>query len=426
MNTFMSLTMSGVCEDEILQAMQVTSDVKDLTQVEDMFERYVKTDCAPIEFRAWWYEHQKSRPRKKTRFLSPLGRRSAKPAAESASSFAEPTVLTLAPELNQDAESQEEVVVLKKKLQETQELGLLFEEENKRMHDDLRTLVYEKVKSEVEQHNAEWTKKIRQNEKEKATLQARVDVLVNEKATLQTNVKMLVDERQVLADENDELRKAKSPLQKAVTSVTDAVSLALSAPEVESLKRQLEASAAEIVSLKDQHQKVFKQFQGAQGAKAAADQRHEAEMSKLRDTISAEQAVIAKDKVLQVEYESYRDMATDSISKSEAVIADLQKQLADAKQSKERMHAVAKTSQEKLEVTIKQSAMLDADRLAEKSAREAAEKKLAEVQANSTTSGARDLDTIAASFKNLYKLGFLTRADIAEKLVSQVLGDTSK
>jgi hypothetical protein len=306
MNTFMSLTISGVGEDDILQAMRTTSDIKDLAQVEDMFERYVKTDCAPMEFRIWWREHQKAKPlppppasepsrkllltplsvppSQSRRSLSSLKRRPAKPPVDD-------SIV--------DAQEDEDVTVLKKKLKEAEEMGLLFEEENRRMQTELRSIVDKKVRSEVEQHILEWTKKVQQLEKDNAALSG-------ERTTLQANLKMLIEERlaltnekRVLLSENEELRK--------------------SAPEVESLKGQLE------------------------------------------------------------------------------------------------------TAEKKLEAALKQFASLETDCLAEKTAREAAEKKLA-----NNDDATRDLDTIAASFKNLHKLGFLTRADIAERLVSQVLGDGAK
>jgi len=433
MNTFMSLTAVGVGEDEILQAMCATTEAKDLAQVEDMFERYVKTDCAPAEFRSWWEDYKKAKPlptppasqpsRKlmltppapqvRTRFRS-FARRP--PADQTANETANETDLSDASEVVKqeikeieaaENDTQGEIDLLKQRLKETQEMGQLFEDENKRMHDELKRLVDEKVKTEIEQHVTELALKIRQLEKEKATFRARVEALVNEKTTLQTNLKMLVDEREALArekkaliDENEELRKVKSPLQEAISTVTDAVSSALSAPEVESLKKQLEASYAELDAVKRQTAVSYASLvRGAEDVKKATDQRH-----------AADQAIIADLRKLP------------GLNQAEATITDLQKQLAEAKQGKEHMRSVAKTAHEKLEVANKQASTLEADRLAEKSAREAAEKKLAEVQSNGASNGARDLDTIAASFRNLHKLGFMSRADIAEKLVSQVLG----
>ena len=63
MHTFMGLTLTKVGEDEILHVMRElhSPDLTNLEQVEDLFERYVKTDCAPAEFRAWWDDYKKSK-----------------------------------------------------------------------------------------------------------------------------------------------------------------------------------------------------------------------------------------------------------------------------------------------------------------------------------------------------------------------------
>ena len=438
MNTFMSLTKSGVGEDEILQAVSAISEFKDLAQVEDMFERYVKTASAPVEFQAWWREQQKPKPlptppaaiaepsqplvlvpvphasrsrsrrdllNGKERFngigrIFPKKQDSAETPETPTACCSEPVTPFNVATVGDDTwhmmstphklvrDPQEDVTVLKKKLKEAQEMSLLFEEENRSLQTELRSIVDEKVRAEVEQHIHEWTQKIQQLEKDKAALQARVDALSGQ-------VNALSAGQTELLRENEELRKAKTPLQEAVAAVMGGVSSALSTPETDALKKEKTELQASVDVLVDER--------------------------------------TALKMLLKQEFERANAMC-QMFGKLEVDYKALEKQLADAQQAKERMHGVAKAAEKKLEVAIKQSAQLDADRRqmdqaladasalleATKAAREAAEKKLAEVQASAGSNSA--LDTIATSVRTLFKEGFLNRDEIGAKLANHVLG----
>jgi transcriptional regulator with XRE-family HTH domain len=265
MHTFMTLTMAGVGDDEMLQALREVypGSLKDLDQAEDLFERYVKTDCAPTEFRSWWNDYQKPT--------------SAPPSLRVVPSASPQDLVPEPPPSSVPEPPPSQVDVLERQLHEAKTMEAMYDEELKKLRDE----------------NA---------------------------------------------------------------------------------------------SIKDQLQKTFRQFQGAQGAKVAADQRHEAELTRVRDENSSVKAAAR----------SY-----------EAELIQRQKEL-------ESVRAMLTMTDEEM-VKIRARHVTETDDL---------HRQIAEAKAeNGKASSGNDLDTIAASFRTLYKLGFMNRADIAEKLVNQVLGN---
>ena len=150
--------------------------------------------------------------------------------------------------------------------------------------------------------------------------------------------------------------------------VTGVVNSALSAPEVESFKKQLDT--------------VQRQFAGAQGAKVAADKRHEAELLKLRNE---ERERVA---TLQADLESLRKIKTS-------------------------------LNQEHLDEIASLRAALEASHVS----KETLEKQLSEAQKNASNGASNGIDfaKMAKSFKTLLEDGLMSREEIGEKLESKVL-----
>ena len=279
MHTFMSLTMAGVGEDEILQSMKDISDLKEMDQIEDMFDRYVKTDLAPNEFRAWWEDYQKSKTMPLPPPSVPPSLRVVPPAPPS-----EPAPVS----------EPSEVEVLESQLHDAKTMEAMYEEE---------------------------------------------------------------------------LRKARD----------------------------------EAASLKEQLQKTFKQFQGAQGAKAAADQRHEAEATRLRaEAQDAEQRHVAARALLK----EVEQRATLDLSVAEACAEDAHK----ARKETENALAIAQKELAELKLAFETAAtefrqQLDAAR-AERAAH----------------AGDGKLDKIASSLKSLVAEGVLTREEAGAKFAKHLFG----
>jgi len=232
--------------------------------------------------------------------------------------------------------------------------------------------------------------------------------------------------------------------------------------EIKKIREEHAGCPAEVMRLKEECRRMLQQYNGAQGAKAAADQRHkkeierlEAELTRLKELHGAKPGV---DVILMTPARHDYTVAMEELKV-------LRAELADMKHAKERLHGVAKATQDQLEATVKQMKLLEGDRAtsfeeylqrartqitasmqdeltklkssyerrlhdANKAAtaisleRDGLLEELSQAKA-STTTGEGKFDAIVNPLKKLYELGVLSRKEIAEKLVHQVLGDKS-